>query len=105
MFQLEKNNLNLKSFLFHSCFLEKEACESEGRDVNISCSNGQLINVVDAVYGKTDICSSHHFDKECSANVISVVSDRLLNEKMDLNKPMFQVQLAAELFNSSFNQL
>jgi len=56
----------------------KEACESEHRNVHISCSNGHPINVVDAIYGllQTDICSSRHFDHSCSANALSVVSNR-----------------------------
>ena len=41
-----------------------------------------MINVVDAIYGhlQTDICSSQHFDKACSTNGLSVVSDRLLKK-------------------------
>ena len=67
---------------------KKEACEFEKSYVNISCSDGQLINVVEAIYGRlqTDICSSQDFDKACSASGLSVVSDRLLNEKEGLNK-------------------
>ena len=80
---------------------ERTSCEFEGSYVSLSCSNGQLINVVNAIYGKTDICSSEHFDQACSANVLSVVSDRLLNANVGLNKNLFQVQLAAELFDSS----
>ena len=119
-FKLCRENICNSFFVFspfHSFFIisvaKKEACELEGSCVSMSCSNGELINVVDAIYGhlQTDVCSSQHFDKTCSANVLSVVSDRLLNEKVKnplesplkdpLNNPL-QVQFTAELFNSGF---
>ena len=77
-------------YLHFSCLVisvaKKEVCEFEKSYVNISCSDGQLINVAEAIYGRlqTDICSSHYIDKACSASGLSVVSDRLLNEKRGL---------------------
>ena len=57
--------------------------------MRISCLNGQLINVVDAMYGhlQTDICSYQHVDKGCSASVLSLVSDRLLKHCQRDNGP------------------
>ena len=71
----------IKCFVF--LVARKEVCEFERSYVSISCTTGQLINVVDAIYGnlQTDICSSQHFAKACSANVLSVVSDRLLKKQ------------------------
>ena len=80
---------NIVPIASHSNFvfsvIKKEACEVEHSYVSLSCSNGQLLNVVDATYGRleTNICSSDNFDETCSDNVLSVVSDRLWKISLD----------------------
>ena len=65
-----------------------ETCVGENDDVSLSCSDGQLVNVVDAVYGclQTEgaVCSSQHFDAKRSDNVLSIFSDRFVNVKVAL---------------------
>ena len=84
-FKHKKFDISLKFSASHSRFvfsvIKKEACEVEHSYVSLSCSNGQLLNVGDATYGRleTNICSSDNFDETCSDNVLSVVSDRLWN--------------------------
>ena len=67
-----------------------ETCVSENDEVSLSCLDGQLVNVVNAVYGRLEtevaICSSQHFDTECSDNVLSIFSDRFVNAKVALMK-------------------
>ena len=72
--------------------IKKEACEVEHSYVSLSCSNGQLLNVVDATYGRleTNICSSDNFDETCSDNVLSVVSDRLWKIFLDWTQMCFR---------------
>ena len=82
-FKHKKFDISLKFSASHSHFvfsvIKKEACEVEHSYVSLSCSNGQLLNLGDATYGRleTNICSSDNFDETCSDNVLSVVSDRL----------------------------
>ena len=65
-----------------------ETCVGENDEVSLSCLDGQLVNVVNAVYGRLEtevaICSSEHFDTECSDNVLSIFSDRFVNAKVAL---------------------
>ena len=65
-----------------------ETCVSENDDVSLSCLDGQLVNVVNAVYGPSEaaICSSEHFDTECSDNALSIFSGRFVNAKVALMK-------------------